>query len=971
MAGKRKTSNDKLSVESFTHHDEQRRNIPTAEMQSMVASETEKSVQVAYQRRNRNLDPQLVWRGKDEQDKANLVVSASPLYIQEKVHPKALIDDLERETHRRKTDEEMNIPDLFEEFNGLSSAAAKTEFYKHDQNWSNRMILGDSLQVMTSLAEREQLQGRIQCIYIDPPFGIKFNSNFQWSTTSLSKRHSKKEYITREPEQVKAFRDTWRYGIHSYLAYLRDRFTVARHLLSETGSIFVQIGETNVHRVRILLDEVFGESNFVNLITCRVSSGTTRESSVKNISNYILWYCKDKNKIKFRRLLLRREINTQRYNQVEEANGLRRSMTNEEKRDPSKLPENSKVYRILPIDSMSSGKDESRSHLGLLWSTSSTRGWTHSKQGFFRLVKANRIQAGKSRLNSIYYHDDFPAMELNNIWHDTGPEINKTYVVQTAAKIVQRCVLMTTDPGDIVLDPTCGSGTSAYVAELWGRRWITIDTSRVALALARARIMGARYPYYFLLDSADGQHKREEVSSALPKLDRTHNSLRQGFLYKQVPRVTLEAIANNKKIDEIHHNFQSDVDDILGKLNRTLREHSVLFMPSRGARAGIEIDFEVADTTELPSGESIESHTLLEWEIPRVAPSDWPQSSTELLVELNSLLAKRQKEIERCITSDNEVSYFFDEPYEDNRKIRVAGPFTVESLTPHRIAEISPSVCASLYNDKPVTDENDSNKPVVGFRNQFTAIILEQLRVAGVQQTRKRNKIEFTSLRGWPGEYLCAEGHYQESEHLRRIGVLIGSEHGTVSRVDLIEAAREAAEAGFDVLLACAFNFDAQSTEINKLGQLPILKARMNSDLQMVNELKNTLGGNLFVIFGEPDIEIINGTGNLIQIRVKGVDLFDPRTGEVRSSEPDELACWFIDTNYNQESFHVRHAYFLGAKDPYQNLKKTLKSEIDSEAWQSLYSDLSRPFEKPTTGRIAVKAINHLGDEVLKVIRTN
>lgn len=973
MAKRQKSKGKGIQVETFTHTDEHRRNIPTAEMQTLVSPESKSSVQVSYKRRNRDLDPQLVWRGKDEQDKVDLHVSGPPLFIQEKVHPKVLIDELERDSRHRGTPDKPEMPDLFEQFNGLPNPEARTEFYQHDQNWSNRMILGDSLQVMTSLAEREQLQGQVQCIYIDPPFGIKFNSNFQWSTTSASQPDTKKNYVTRDPEQVKAFRDTWRDGIHSYLGYLRDRFIVAHSLLTESGSIFVQISEVNVHRVRALLDEVFGEANYVNLITCRVSSGTTRENALKNISNYILWYGKDKLKIKFRRLYLPRKIDTSTYSQVECESGVRRPMSSSEKLDPSTIPDGSKVFRMLPLDSMSLGKREQRPFLGLQWDSSPTRGWSHSLEGFGRLVRAGRVIAGKSRLNSVYYHDDFPAVELNDNWIDTGPEIKKSYIVQTSTKIVQRCVLMTTDPGDIVLDPTCGSGTSAYVSEQWGRRWITIDTSRVALTLARARIMGAQFPYYYLLDSSEGQQKRNEVHSSQPEIERTHRSLRQGFVYKQVPCITLKAIANNEQIDMVYDTFQTEIDEALNNLSQLLRNFNIPFSPSKGARKGQCINFSAPenDSMQLPDGTAVPTYKLLEWEVPCVSPTEWPQESVELVNKFNSLLTKRQQAIQRCIEAVTDVRYLFDEPYEDPGKIRVAGPFTVESLTPHRIEAITPTIGDSVSEEKTKHSLTDNNEVIGRARNQFTSIILDQLRISGVQQASKDYKIEFTSLLGWPGEYICAEGIFQEGENPRRVGVMIGSEHGTVNRVHLVQAAREATEAGFDFLLACAFNYDAQSTEVNKLGPLPILKARMNSDLQMVTDLKSTKSGNSFVIFGEPDIEIINGRNSQLRVKIKGIDLFDPKTGEVRSSEPDDLACWFIDTNYNQESFYVRHAYFLGAKNPYQNLKRTLKAEIDQEAWASLCSDISRPFEKPASGRIAVKAINHLGDEVLKVIEVN
>src|SRR6184192_3324315 len=280
-----------ISVEALRHNDK-RRNIPTAELEPVMDEKDKTPIRLAYERRNRDLDPQLVWRGKDEQDWSDLVVPAPPLYIQEKIHPKVMIDDLQRRSEENAKSIEAQI-DLFASFNGLPSEAAKTEFYQHDAHWANRMILGDSLQVMASLAEREGLRGKVQCIYIDPPYGIKFNSNFQWSTTSRDVKDGNLEHITREPEQVKAFRDTWRDGIHSYLTYLRDRMTVARELVSDSGSIFVQIGDENVHRIRALLDEVFGDTNFIAQITVEKTRSQTSEL-IAPVCDFLLWYAKDK-----------------------------------------------------------------------------------------------------------------------------------------------------------------------------------------------------------------------------------------------------------------------------------------------------------------------------------------------------------------------------------------------------------------------------------------------------------------------------------------------------------------------------------------------------------------------------------------------------------------------------------------------------------------------------------------------------
>ena len=533
----------KKKVATLTHTDDKRTNIPTAELESVVSAEDKSPVRVAIERRNPDLDPQLVWRGKDYNDE--LVIGAPPLYIQEKVHPKVLIDDLLKESKRQEDRDDLAGGglqlDLFGDFNGLPDEARSTDFYKHEANWTNRMILGDSLQVMASLAEREGLRGKVQCIYIDPPYGIKFNSNFQWSTTSRDVKDGKTEHITREPEQVKAFRDTWRDGIHSYLAYLRDRLTAAHDLLTESGSIFVQIGDENVHRVRAVMDEVFGETNFCSLITFQKTSGQSSPNAttkvVTSVTDYVIWFAKDFTRVKFRELFQFKgagDSDSGNYRYVEENDGTRRTMTKEEMARPALVPSNARVFRYDNLTSAQSytGASDPFVYRGSSFTPPGNRGWSTKHEGIQRLAANDRLHSGGKTLSYVRYLDDFPVIKQNNVWVDTvisGFGSERVYVVQTLTEVVQRCLLMTTDAGDLVLDPTCGSGTTAYVAEQWGRRWITIDTSRVALALARARIMGARYPFYLLADSKDGQAKKAAVIQSPPSTGLTKKGLHVFF----------------------------------------------------------------------------------------------------------------------------------------------------------------------------------------------------------------------------------------------------------------------------------------------------------------------------------------------------------------------------------------------------------------------------------------------------------
>ena len=957
------------AVETITHDEASRKNIPTAEYRSVMEKADQRPIRAAYQRRNRDLDPQLVWRGKDEQDWSDLVVQAPPLFIQEKVHPKALIDDLLRRSkaNERVADDQI---DLFADFNGLPDGDARTEFYRHDANWSNRMILGDSLQVMASLAEREGLRGAVQCIYLDPPYGIKFNSNFQWSTTSRDVKDGKAEHITREPEQVKAFRDTWRDGIHSYLTYLRDRLTVARDLLTESGSIFVQIGDENVHRVRALMDEVFGADNFASIISIRK---TTSEGAnlIGATTDFVLWYTRELKRAKFRAIFRPRSSGA-------------------EKRYAHTMPDGGRFRLDNITSSRPAGEGDVRSFTWRRREFNPGNGTFKTTDiGLERINFADRLFASKrGKLNYIRHQKDFGLAIVGNLWADISGAVQsrsdpKVYVVQTSTQLIERCILMATDPGDLVLDPTCGSGTTAYVAEQWGRRWITIDTSRVALALARSRVMGARYPYYLLADSVEGRRKEAELSQTVPSESVTNGDIRQGFVYERVPHVTLKSIANNAEIDVIHERWQKTLEPLLAALNtaldRSFEEWEIPREPGDPWPAAAaaawqrtqDAPTDAAKATALRALNRALGRAYSSSAVPDRPLDPWDAGPADLHRRWWQARIARQREIDASIAAKADYEYLYDKPYEDRGIVRVAGPFTVESLAPHRTLGVD--------EDDRLIDHLAERKTGYDDRGQhdFAAMILENLRTAGVQQAHKEDRISFTALTPWPGKLICAEGRYLEGHPdtgaERRAGVFIGPEFGTVARPDLAAAAREAADADYDVLIACAFSYDAHAGELGRLGRVPILKARMNADLHMAGDLKNTGAGNLFVIFGEPDIDLLpvaDGSGAArLRVKVNGVDVFHPNTGEVRSDGPDGIACWFIDTDYDEESFFVRHAYFLGASDPYKALKTTLKAEIDRDAWETLHSDTSRPFDRPESGRIAVKVINHLGDEVMKVFR--
>ncbi len=926
-----KKSESKTVPVTAIRHPEKRTNIPTDELQDFV-SEDEKHPKTVLYPRDTSLDPQLVWKGKDEQDSHDLTVPAVPVYIQEKIHPQAIIENVRTEAKKGAPQQ----ASLFSDFNGISFEEL-IEFYRHEQNWSNRMILGDSLLVMTSLAEKERLKGQVQMIYIDPPYGIKFGSNWQVSTRKRDIKDGKAEDTTRQPEQIKAFRDTWELGIHSYLAYMRDRLVAARELLSESGSIFIQIGDENVHLVRNILDEVFGSENFIALITVQKMAGLASQF-LKGACDYIIWYVKNKEQTKYRQLYYEKILGIghgsgARYDQIISPFGERRPIIKDNNELKNFIEDGWSIFRHTTLTTFGSGGSSffQFKFYGGNYLPSNTKGWLTTESGMNRLGMAGRISKTGDSIGYIRFLEDFPAYEINNVWSDISSPPDVIYVVQTHSKLIERCMLMTTDPGDLVLDPTCGSGTTAYVAEQWGRRWITIDTSRVAIALARTRLMAARYPYYLLADTPEGAKMDAEAAGHLPpngQLATTSGlaNINRGFVYKRVLHVTLKSIANNEEIDSIHAKWQEQLEPIRVKLNKLLKEN------------------------------------WEEWEIPRELPSPShggrDGEGGKLLAEWWKLRRERQQEIDASIAKRADTELLYDQPYEDNKRIRVAGPFTVESLSPHRVL--------AAEEERPATEAAGQAETAQG----FVQMIIDNLKAAGVQNTIKKERLKFDRLEPFAGEWIHATGEYSEGGKTKRVAVSIGPEHGTVGKDQIKEAAKEAVKGvGFDLLIVCGFAFDPLvNDESKRYGNLNVLITHMNPDLSMGDELlKKTGAANLFMVFGEPDLKIDKQKDGRIIVTIKGVDVYDPTTGEIRSHSTDDIACWFIDTDYNGESFFVRHAYFTGADQPYEKLKRALRAEVDEAAWSALYSTKSLPFDPPAKGKIAVKVINHYGDEVMKV----
>ncbi|WP_448612145.1 site-specific DNA-methyltransferase [Geodermatophilus sp. URMC 60] len=874
-------------VEAIQHADK-RVNLPTADAQDFIDPEVEEIKHLRWDR-DPSLDPQLVWRGKDDVAE-ELLADAPPIYIQEKIDPRVLVENLRQTAAEGQEEPEAT---LFDTFDGLDELDL-VDFYRHPANWSNRMVLGDSLPVMASLAERESMRGKVQMVYIDPPYGIKFGSNWQVSTRRRDVKDGKLEDVAREAEQIKAFRDTWELGIGSYLSYLRDRLVVVRDLLTESGSVFVQIGDENVHLVRSLLDEVFGSENFVSLITF-TTTGTTTGRYLSGTASYIVWYARDLDSLKFRQLYQDKALGGAGAAKYDQVDGAGRPYRLDNLTSPRIRAGRTGFYPVT-VDGRTF--------------TPLSGEWKTHPQGMARLVAAGRVRPTRNSLAYVRYLDDFPAFPLNDVWPDVGGIQSradpKIYVVQTSTTIISRCMLMCTDPGDLVLDPTCGSGATAYVAEQWGRRWITIDTSRVALALARQRLMGARFPYYILADSESGRRKLAELTATATATAQgiEGNDTRQGFVYERVPHVTLKSIANNP-----------DIQEGMGR-----------------------------------------------------------------------------SEIDAAIARYADVELLYDKPYEDKKTVRVSGPFTVESLSPHRSLSFSSQAAGESGGET----RSEQNAALDAGATTFEQTILDNLVRAGVQNGRRAERIEFASLQAYAGAYIQAVGERRENEaddvegaSPFRVAVAVGPQYGTVSPAFIKAAAREAINME-DVDLLCVLGFAFDPTALNateadgvtveaseegfanvagvrRMGRIPVLFVRMNADLLMGEDLKKTGAGNLFTVFGEPDIEVRSTDDGRLVVELLGVDVYDPTTGQVRSGGTNQVALWMVDTKYNEESFFVRHCYFTGGNDPLKRLKGALKSEIDVDAWASLYDTVSRAFDKPETGKIAVKVINDYGDEVMKV----
>lgn len=870
-------------IEDYRHDATRKNNPPVGMVQYEVVRETPQE-HYAY---DPHLSPQLIWANKpglravEVEDAAGVDVDTVSLHIHERISAQAIVQAVQRPQPKQLS--LFADPDL--------PLAEAVQFYQHDVDWANRLILGDSLLVMNSLLKRELMAGKVQMIYLDPPYGVKFSSNFQ---PRIDRRDVKDQddHLTREPEQIKAYRDTWTLGVHSYLTYLRDRLRLCRELLADSGSIFVQISDENLHLVRCLMDEVFGAENFCAVITFRKTGGQSA-TLLGSVADYLLWYARDRSQAKYRQIYVpKTNTGDGQYAYVELDGGAVRRITSREQSNPSLLPPGALRVQFTSLQSpgRSATVDYTFEFEGVQYQPNVNSHWKTSIEGMGRLADAGRIRLAGRTLRYVRYLEDFPVNQISNIWDDVMGATDMVYVVQTNTRVVERCILMTTDPGDLVLDPTCGSGTTAYVAEGWGRRWITCDTSRVALALARQRLLTATFPYYRLYDEEMG--------------------VRGGFVYKTVPHIMLGTIARDTRLDPVIEEYKPKLEQAVAALA------------------------EIPGVSEAPG-------ILNEWEIPVEAPADWPQKARKLHAEYWGLRREKQQRIDAIIAEDAPQETLYDQPEIERNVVRVSGPFTVEAIPPaahHLVPE----------------------GPIVGAPSPPAS----------------------------PGE--ASPPHAEGIEGgLQRVAVSFGPQHGAVSVQQVEQGLREAYLGGFDAVVFCGFAFDAPAQAAIEANVHPHVKAflaHIRPDVIMTDAtggslLKTTASSQLFTVFGEPDVVLSSpraegpalslpkgteGEQEFI-VELRGVDVYDPLTGDVHSAHAGQIAAWFLDTDYDDRTFAICQAFFPD-KSAWRKLERALRGTLDKKRFKRLTGRVSLPFKAGKHGRVAVKVIDQRGNEVMRVI---
>ena len=913
--------------------------------------------------------PWLEWATKQEQEgKGSFNVDDVILHVHERVSAKAILAAAQRTEEPR---------DLFAKPKLHREQAL--QYYKHNVDWANRLILGDSLQVMSSLAAREGLAGKVQTIFMDPPYGIKYSSNWQNELGKKDVKDSDQD-ITRETELIKAYRDTWELGVHSYLSYLRQRLTVARDLLKDgsdgrgAGSIFVQIGEDNLAVVIQLLSEVFGHTNAISVIAFRVKS-PLRVEFLGRGNDFIVWFSKNREAMKYHQLFTEKSPEEQQeFNLVEYSNGLRTTAKSGNLK--------SEPFRPLTAQNLaSSGYTSSCTfdfeYNGKRYVSPNGKSWKTNVDGMRRLAASNRLVGLPTSLRFAYYVDDFPVRTISNLWTDTFAEPDKDYVVQTATDVIARCVLMTTDPGDLVLDPTCGSGTTAFIAEKWGRRWITIDSSRVALSIARQRLLTASFEAFRTKDSSAGVDPSAPQNPAC------------GFHFRTVPHVTLKSIAQNRNLDPIFAKHGPLLATALERLNATLSNLTTTIRAVLVGKLGAKV---TAEGTRAISDADLRrwllpgtSPALLtfgtarqragwqefipagpgwkEWEVPFDTDPDWPPALSGELLTYRKAWKAKMDEVNACIAQSAEQEELVDQPEVIRGVTRVSGPFTVEGVRPEEMA---------LGEDGKVFDptNNDSDEETTGNADGYIDLMVNLLRKDGVTFLGNR-RAEFQSLEKEAGKSYHAKGRWKGKEDgPDTVAVVFGPQYGPINAplaVEAIESARSIKEMT-DIVLA-GFSFDAAAQEKAKQLDSPAFRvhlAHIRPDVSpgMQGLLKETPNSQLFTVFGQPEIQILPAGDGEYKVQMDGVCVYNPLTGAIEDTSSKKVAAWFLDTDYDGRCFCISQAFFPD-KTAWERIARALGGSVSEGAFEAFTT--SWPFKLGQHKRIAVKVIDPRGNEVMAI----
>lgn len=936
-AGKTKWAYDP-HLDPTLNFDPQRARIEQLIDDALESGDAERMRQVLGELK-RTQSPYLNWAGKAE--RTTFEVDTVSLHVHERIDPASILSAVRKVMKKEgkgKGAEKAFQPGLFDApFENLPLRDA-IDFYRHERGWANRLIAGDSLLVMNSLLQKESMAGRVQMFYFDPPYGIKYGSNFQPFVGKRDVKDRNDADLTQEPEMIKAFRDTWELGIHSYLTYLRDRLLLARDLLHESGSVFVQISDENVHHVREVLDEVFGVDSFVAQINF-MKTGGQRANLLAGVCDYIIWYAKDKSKVKYNALYQEKEDGSdvaESYRTIQLENGMRRAITAKEARGEIEIPEGAKRLQATSLTSQNPGSRYEVEVYGEVKSPGGNQWWKTDKERMERLVKASRISPTSGSLRFVRYLEDFPAFPYTNMWVDTsgGVGADKVYVVQTHTKAIERCMLMCSDPGDLVLDPTCGSGTSAVVAEKWGRRWITCDTSRVAITLAKKRLMTASYDYF--------------------ELKYPHEGLKGGFIYKTVPHVTLKSIANNPDVDSIYERMHPAIESALAELNRALQNNvAPEFKVTEGGRKGEVIVF-------TSGGE------LLEWEVPFDWPEQWPEEAIHAFDDFHKQRIRMQQQMGASIASHADQEVLFDQPTVSKNKLRITGPFTVEAV---------PFPSVKSLDEASGPDEADASIARTGESGRQHQWLAELLKT-GIRG-KGGQILKFADLEPLPFDKdmqsLHASGHLDSGE---RVVVSFGPEHAALEQRQVANALNEAGNL-FPLpkmVVFCAFTFDPEAAkDIDAIKGITALKAQMNTDL-LTEDLKKARSSNQsFWLMGQPDVEVRQLKDGRFEVEVHGFDYFDTTKGELVSGGKSKIAMWSLDTDYDERSLFPHQVFFpmAGKGEGWEKLKKNIRAELDESRLHKFHGTISLPFEAGDNRKIAVKIVDDRGIESLKVIALN